>query len=139
MTGGLLLVDKPSGPTSYDLVRWIKRSVKDTKIGHCGTLDPLASGLMLILLGKATKKQSTLMSQEKVYLCGMRLGESTDTGDMTGNVTQTAPVPAIDAADLERVAKKFVGTHLQTPPMYSAIKQSGVPLYKLARRGKVVE
>lgn len=137
---GLLLVDKSSGPTSYDLIRWIKRTIKKNKIGHCGTLDPLASGLMLILIGReATKKQTSLMKQEKVYKCGMRLGLATETGDITGKIVETRPVPAIDKNILDHIQKKFTGSQMQTPPMYSALKKEGVPLYKLARQGKTVE
>src|SRR5438874_544847 len=115
MTGGLLLVDKPSGPTSYDLIRWIKRKVKNTKIGHCGTLDPLASGLMIILIGRATKKQSTIMGQDKVYRCEMQLGITTDTGDVSGVVQETRAVPEITDQQLESVAKKMTGPQLQIP------------------------
>ncbi len=146
MLDGLLLVDKPSGPTSYDLIRWVKRTTRTTssaptklKIGHCGTLDPLASGLMILLFGKSTKRQSEIMGQQKIYRCTMRLGLATDSGDITGNVIEKAAVPKIEPRDLEAIQQKFVGTQQQIPPMYSAIKKGGVPLYKLARKGEVAE
>lgn len=140
MIEGLLLVNKPSGPTSYDLIRWIKRKIKDVKIGHCGTLDPLASGLMLILLGRgATKKQAALMGRDKVYRCGLTLGLKTDSGDITGKTVQTAPLPPIDSQRLSALAAKMTGSQMQTPPMYSALKKEGTPLYKLARKGEIVE
>ncbi len=138
-SSGLLFVHKPSGPSSYDMIRWIKRHLKDVKIGHSGTLDPLASGLMIILLGKATKLQSQFMGLDKVYRCRMRLGVKTDSGDITGNVLQEGPVLPVSPIDIERVFKNFVGEVKQTPPMYSALKHEGTPLYKLARRGIEVD
>ncbi len=137
--GGLLLVNKPSGPTSYDVIRWIKRSVKGVKIGHCGTLDPLASGLLVVLLGRATKKQSTIMGREKTYRCLLRLGAQTDSGDITGQPGATAPVPTFSTERLRDVFSTFVGAKEQVPPMHSALKVGGRPLYKLAREGKTVE
>lgn len=139
MMEGLLLVNKPSGPTSYDLIRWIKRKTKDVKIGHCGTLDPLASGLMLILLGRATKKQSLLMGQDKTYLCGLTLGLKTDSGDITGKKIATGPALITDPSLLPLLASKLTGPQLQIPPMFSAVKIDGTPLYKLARKGQSVE
>ncbi len=143
MTGGLLLVNKSSGPTSYDLIRWIKRKTKHVtpqpKIGHCGTLDPLASGLMIILLGKATKTQSQWMGRDKVYRCSLRLGVSTDSADITGKILETRPAPAVTAAQLDAVRAEMIGPQMQVPPMYSALKVEGTPLYKLARKGQTVE
>jgi tRNA pseudouridine55 synthase len=136
---GLLLVDKPSGPTSYDIIRWVKRSAKGAKIGHSGTLDPLASGLLILLFGRATKSQAAVMGQEKTYRFVMRLGTKTDTGDITGSVVATKPVPTFDETVLRNLFGTFLGAQSQTPPMYSAIKQAGVPLYKRARKGETVE
>ena len=136
---GFLLIDKPSGPTSYDMIRWIKRAVKDTKIGHAGTLDPLATGLLVVLLGKATKRQSDVMGRDKIYRCGVRFGVRTDSGDITGHVLETSDRPLPDAERAVRLASAFVGDMEQTPPMYSALKKDGVPLYKLARKGQTVE
>ncbi|MCG3203666.1 MAG: tRNA pseudouridine synthase B [Elusimicrobia bacterium] len=142
MLEGLLLVNKPSGPSSYDLIRWIKRKIKDVnpkpKIGHCGTLDPLASGLMLILLGKATKKQGQLMGFDKTYLCELILGCKTDSGDITGTTVATGP-KTIDSSLLSLLGAKFIGSQSQIPPMYSAIKINGTSLYKLARKGQTIE
>lgn len=140
---GILLVNKPSGPTSYDMIRWVKRAVNakltKTKIGHCGTLDPLASGLLVLLLGKATKRQSLYMGHDKTYRCRMKMGVSTDSGDVTGQVKQNAPVPALEQASVEKVFSRFLGDQSQIPPMYSALKKDGAPLYKLARKGVEIE
>lgn len=136
---GCLLVNKPSGPTSYDIIRWIKRNVKGVKIGHCGTLDPLASGLLILLFGRATKRQDELMHQQKTYRCRARLGYKTDSGDRTGTVIEERPAPPIDPSRVAEALAGFVGDRLQLPPMYSALKLKGVPLYKLARKGETVE
>jgi tRNA pseudouridine55 synthase len=136
---GFLLIDKPAGPTSYDMIRWIKRKAKDTKIGHAGTLDPLATGLLVVLLGRATKRQSDVMGRDKIYRCRLRLGLRTDTGDITGRVIETSDAPPPDAATLLSRLSRFLGEMEQVPPMYSALKKDGVPLYKLARAGKTVE
>ena len=136
---GLLVVDKPSGPTSYDLIRWLKRRVKGVKIGHCGTLDPMASGVMILLLGRATKAQSRLMGCDKTYRWRMRLGVRTDTGDITGNVVESRAVDAPTEERFAEVLRRFLGERDQIPPMYSALKKNGTPLYKLARRGEFVE
>lgn len=139
MTFGLLLVDKPSGPTSYDMIRWVKRRLPDVKIGHCGTLDPMASGLLILLFGRATRWQSGLMGQDKTYRFTVRFGLKTDTGDVTGKVLETKPLPSLNSASLQTQLSAFVGTQMQTPPMFSAVKQGGTPLYKLARQGVTVE
>jgi len=136
---GLLLVDKPAGPTSYDIIRWIKPKLGGAKIGHAGTLDPLASGLLVILIGKATKRQDDVMGSDKVYRCRLRFGLRTDTGDVTGRTIESSTAPAPDGERLWRILSDLAGEHMQTPPMYSALKQKGVPLYKLARAGKTVE
>jgi tRNA pseudouridine55 synthase len=138
---GLLLVAKPTGPTSYDLIRWVKRIVpKGVKIGHCGTLDPMATGLMILLFGRAaTKIQDTLMHQPKTYRGSLRRGIQTDSGDVTGSVIDQRPVPAVDSDRWNAIASEMIGAHTQIPPMYSAIKLNGTPLYKLARKGEIVE
>jgi tRNA pseudouridine55 synthase len=136
---GLLLVNKPSGPTSYDVIRHVKRKFKGIKIGHSGTLDPLASGLMILLLGSATKSQAVLMNQDKIYLCRARLGTKTDTGDCTGKIIQESSVPSMDEVYFKSKLINFIGEIEQIPPMYFAIKKEGVPLYKLARKGKTIE
>jgi tRNA pseudouridine55 synthase len=135
---GIILIDKPAGPTSADVVRQIKWRVKPARVGHLGTLDPFATGVLPILVGEATKLAPFLQDGEKHYAGLIALGTETDTLDRTGEVIRTAPVPPLDLARLEAVAAKFTGTITQTPPIFSAIKRGGVPLYKLARRGEEV-
>jgi tRNA pseudouridine55 synthase len=136
---GLLLVNKPTGPTSYDVIRVVKRQVKGTKIGHCGTLDPIASGLLILLFGKFTKKQSIYMGQDKIYRAQIKFGLKTDSGDITGKKVADAPVPSLTPEALEKAFSVLVGERDQCPPMFSAVKVGGKPLYKLARKGEVVE
>jgi len=135
---GILLVDKPEGMTSADVVRVVKRCLR-VKTGHLGTLDPFASGVLPVCVGEGTKIAQFLNTADKEYVGRIRLGSATDTGDPTGTVTTTAPLPALRAADLVAVARCFTGERLQTPPMYSAIKRHGTPLYALARQGIEVE
>jgi len=136
---GVLLVDKAAGMTSHDVVAIVRRRLQMKKVGHCGTLDPIATGLLLLTLGRGTKIQDLLMSEDKEYSGTMILGTTTDTQDSAGNVTQERPVPALDEATVRAAFEKFSGDFYQMPPMVSAIKQGGVPLYKLARQGKTVE
>jgi tRNA pseudouridine55 synthase len=136
---GVLLVDKAAGMTSHDVVAIVRRRLQMKKVGHCGTLDPIATGLLLLTLGRGTKIQDLLMSEDKEYSGTMILGVTTDTQDSAGNVTQERPVPALDEATVRAAFEKFSGDFYQMPPMVSAIKQGGVPLYKLARQGKTVE
>jgi tRNA pseudouridine55 synthase len=136
---GALLVDKPVGPTSHDVVDRIRRRFGLKKVGHAGTLDPNASGLLIILLGRGTKLSEKLMADDKVYAGTMKFGEATDSYDTDGNVVETKPVPPITLEQLNQLAETFVGDQLQTPPMVSAVKIAGVPLYKLARKGLEVE
>jgi tRNA pseudouridine55 synthase len=136
---GLLLVDKASGITSHDVVALVRRRLGAQKVGHCGTLDPLATGLLLIVVGKATKIQDLLMSEDKEYVGTMKLGEITDSQDCDGQLIEQRPVECVDASKVEKAFQKFHGDFYQTPPMVSAIKKDGVPLYKLARQGKTVE
>jgi len=136
---GALLIDKPAGPTSHDVVDKIRRKFGIKKVGHCGTLDPNATGLLIIVLGRGTKLSERLMSDDKVYEGTIRFGEATDSYDCDGQVTDTKPVPALTLNQLNEAASAFIGDIMQTPPMVSAIKKDGVPLYKLARRGVEVE
>lgn len=136
---GALLIDKPAGPTSHDIVDVIRHEFGIKKVGHCGTLDPNATGLLILLLGKATKLSEKMMSADKVYEGSMKLGVTTNTYDAEGEVQLTRPVPALSLDDLSRTAQTFVGDQMQLPPMVSAIKKDGVPLYKLARKGIEVE
>ena len=136
---GLLLVDKPEAVTSAGVIRTLKRLVGHEKVGHLGTLDPFASGLLPLCLGEATKIARWLLLEEKAYRGVIRLGTETDTLDRTGTPTRSAPVPPLDAARLADVAARFTGAQEQVPPMFSALKRGGVPLYALARRGIEVE
>src|SRR5438046_6716645 len=136
---GALLVDKAAGMTSHDVVAIVRRRLQMKKVGHCGTLDPIATGLLLLTLGRGTKIQDLLMSEDKEYSGTMILGQTTDTQDSAGNVTQERPVPPLDEATVRAAFEKFSADFYQMPPMVSAIKQGGVPLYKLVRQGKTVE
>ena len=136
---GVLLVDKAQEMTSHDVVAITRRVLNTKKVGHCGTLDPLATGLLIITVGRGTKIQDLLMSEDKEYVGTMKLGETTDSQDAQGQVTATLPVPDFTASQIEEAFNKFKGDFYQMPPMVSAIKKDGVPLYKLARQGKVVE
>jgi len=128
-------VYKPTGMTSYDVVRRVKRLMPGIKVGHAGTLDPFAEGVLLILIGEATKKMSQLLQLPKFYQAVLRLGESTASGDNTTPIIQTAPVPELDAASFQGVTTQFLGEYHQIPPAYSAKKINGQPAYRLARRG----
>ena len=136
---GILLVDKPEGLSSAGVIRALEDRLRGTKVGHLGTLDPFASGLLPLCVGEATKVARYLLLERKAYTGTIRLGAETDTLDRTGRVVATAPVPGDVAARLDAVAATFVGRQRQTPPMYSALKRGGTPLYALARRGVVVE
>ncbi len=137
---GVLLVDKAAGMTSHDVVALVRRRLQIKKVGHCGTLDPIATGLLLLTLGRGTKIQDLLMSEDKEYVGTMKLGITTSTQDRAGEVVEERPVPNhLTNADVRGAFEKFCGDFYQMPPMVSAIKQGGVPLYKLARQGKVVE
>ncbi|MDR3377780.1 MAG: tRNA pseudouridine(55) synthase TruB [Verrucomicrobiae bacterium] len=136
---GAILVDKPAGPTSHDVVDAIRRKFGIKKVGHCGTLDPNATGLLIIVLGRGTKLSERLMSDDKVYEGTMKFGESTDSHDSDGELTGSLPVLPMTVEDLNTEAATFIGDLMQTPPMVSAIKKNGVPLYKLARKGLEVE
>jgi tRNA pseudouridine55 synthase len=132
---GAVLIDKPVGPTSHDVVDAIRRRFNLKKVGHCGTLDPNATGLLIIVLGRATKLSERLMGDDKVYEGVIKFGETTTSHDVDGDLTATRPVPPLSLELLNTEAARFIGDQLQTPPMVSAIKQDGVPLYKLARQG----
>jgi tRNA pseudouridine55 synthase len=136
---GVLLVDKAPGMTSHDVVAITRRALNTKKVGHCGTLDPLATGLLIITIGRGTKIQDLLMSEDKEYVGTMRLGEITDSQDSDGQVIETRPVADFSREQLDAAFAKYHGDFYQTPPMVSAIKKDGVPLYKLARQGKTVE
>ena len=136
---GALLVDKPAGPTSHDVVAIIRRHFQIPKVGHCGTLDPGATGLLIIVLGRGTKLSEKLMSSDKVYEGEAKFGETTDSYDADGQILTTVPVPPLTLEKLNEEAGRFAGDLMQIPPMVSAVKHQGVPLYKLARKGVEVE
>ena len=136
---GILPVDKGAGPTSFQVVAHLRRVLRAPKIGHGGTLDPAATGLLPILIGEATKLTPYLVDLDKEYLATVRLGVTTDTQDLSGTALETRPVPAIGADDIEHACSTFVGTIRQVPPMYSALHHQGRRLYELAREGVEVE
>ena len=136
---GVLLVDKAAGMTSHDVVALVRRRLQIRKVGHCGTLDPLATGLLLLTLGRGTKIQDLLMAEDKEYSGTMMLGVITSTQDKDGEVIERREVLPLEEKTIRAAFEKFRGDFYQTPPMVSAIKQAGVPLYKLARQGKIVE
>lgn len=132
---GVLLLDKPAGITSHRALQTVRNLYRAAKAGHTGTLDPLATGLLPVCLGEATKFTHALLDADKAYTATIRLGVTTDTGDLEGRVTARHEV-AVTQAQVEAALKTFTGEILQTPPMYSAIKRGGQPLYRLARAGK---
>lgn len=136
---GAILVDKPAGPTSHDVVDNVRKQFGIKKAGHAGTLDPAATGLLLVLLGRGTKLSERLMSDDKVYSGTMKFGETTNSYDADGELVASLPVPPMTLEELNAAAEQFVGDQMQTPPMVSAVKMDGVPLYKLARKGIEVE
>ena len=136
---GAILIDKPAGPTSHDVVDAIRRHFKIKKVGHCGTLDPAATGLLIIVLGRGTKLSEKLMADDKVYEGTIKLGETTNSYDADGELVASLPVPPLTLDQLNEAAAQFLGDQMQTPPMVSAVKKGGVPLYKLARKGIEVE
>ena len=136
---GAILVDKPAGPTSHDVVDNVRKQFAIKKAGHAGTLDPAATGLLLVLLGRGTKLSERLMSDDKVYSGVMKFGETTNSYDADGDLVASLPVPPMTLEELNSTADTFLGDLMQTPPMVSAVKKDGVPLYKLARKGIEVE
>ncbi len=136
---GVLLVDKAEGMTSHDVVALIRRKLAIKKVGHCGTLDPIATGLLLLTIGRGTKVQDLLMSEDKDYAGTLTLGATTSTQDRQGEIVNVRPVPQLEENEIRAAFEKFRGDFYQLPPMVSAKKHGGVPLYKLARQGKVVE
>lgn len=136
---GVLLVDKAPDMTSHDVVAIARRALGTRRIGHCGTLDPMATGLLILVIGRGTKIQDLLMSEEKEYRGMLTLGYTTTTQDRMGEVVERRPVPEYSADELKSAFESLKGDFMQTPPMVSAIKKDGVPLYKLARKGQEVE
>lgn len=136
---GILLVDKPAGPTSHDIVHAIRRRFGIRKVGHGGTLDPQATGLLVILLGKGTKISELIMKGDKAYDGTMTLGVETNTQDADGEVTAEGDCSAVTREQAAAAMQRYVGDMMQMPPMVSAVKVKGVPLYKSARKGQTIE
>src|SRR5438067_2064421 len=136
---GLLNVYKERGPTSHDVVASLRRLLGERRVGHSGTLDPMAEGVLLILVGQATRLVEYLNTLPKTYRAALRFGQVTDTQDATGTVLGERDASGLTAADVERAAARFRGEIEQVPPMYSAVKLAGRPLYERARRGEVIE
>ncbi len=136
---GLLNLNKPWGWTSFEVVRVVRRLSGERRVGHTGTLDPSARGVLLLCLGKATKVSSHLLAEDKEYLARIRLGETTDTDDATGRRLSSSAIPRMGRGRIEEICMSFVGKTEQTPPLFSALKMGGERLYKIARRGGSVE
>ena len=136
---GVLVVDKPRGPTSHDVVAWARRALGTRAVGHAGTLDPMATGVLVLGVGEGTKLTSYLMSEDKGYETTITLGAETDSLDAEGRVVEEAEVPALELTAVERACVAFVGTYLQRAPAVSAIKRDGVALHERVRRGEVVD
>ncbi|MGE5280633.1 MAG: tRNA pseudouridine(55) synthase TruB [Deltaproteobacteria bacterium] len=139
MKEGLLIIDKPAGVTSHDVVETVRRRFKMKRVGHSGTLDPVATGILVVLLGKATKLFAQFVHFDKAYEATLRLGAVTSTGDIEGKVIKEEDPSRVTEEDVRRVMATFLGARQQVPPMVSAIKHKGRRLYELARRGIQVE
>ncbi len=144
MISGILIINKPAGPTSHDIVDKIRKVIaprsrisrpKGLRIGHAGTLDPFAEGVLIILIGRATKSQSRFMAQPKTYIATLRLGAISDTDDATGNIKRVNHESRIMNHEIKKMLKEFIGEIEQTPPTYSAVKIKGKKAYELARKG----
>lgn len=138
-SSGILLLDKPAGMSSNQALGKAKRLLGVRKAGHAGTLDPFATGLLLCAFGQATKANAYLLKASKTYQATLHLGQATTTGDIEGDVIHEAEVADLNQTSWQQLADQFIGEQLQTPPMYSALKHNGVPLYQLARQGITVE
>ena len=139
MRCGIVLLDKPVGLSSNAALQRVRRLLGGVKAGHTGSLDPLASGMLPICIGEATKLAGAILAGDKLYTFRLQLGVRTATGDAEGEAIERCPIPALDAAQIERALAGFRGAMQQVPPMYSALKRQGEPLYRLARRGESVE
>ena len=138
---GVLIVDKPIGKTSFDIIREVRKEYNTKKVGHIGTLDPLASGVLPVLVGQTTKLSNYLMEHDKEYIATLSLGKQTNTGDSEGSIIKEMPVSddLLDSTNIQKGLNIFLGESFQIPPMYSAIKINGKKLYELAREGKTID
>jgi tRNA pseudouridine55 synthase len=136
---GVLILDKPKDLTSYDCIRKLKRLYRFDKIGHAGTLDPFATGVLPVLINKGTKVAQFLLDSSKAYLATLQLGQATDTDDIEGRVVQTMNLPSMPESEIISIIEGLRGEMIQIPPMFSAIKHQGVPLYKYARQGQEIK
>jgi tRNA pseudouridine55 synthase len=140
MQQGFLLIDKPAGMTSHDVVDRVRRATGERTVGHAGTLDPFATGLLIVAVGRAcTKRIAEFVGMDKEYIATLKLGATSDSGDLTGVITPVVSNVAPDAAKLAEALTSLIGPQLQTPPMFSAKKIAGKKLYELAREGKTIE
>lgn len=136
---GCLLINKKVGLTSRDEVNRVSKALKIKKCGHIGTLDPFASGLLIVLVNKATKISTFLEGEDKTYVAKLKLGEATDSGDLTGNIIETKPVPILSKEEITNILNSFLGESEQLPPMFSALKYNGKHYYDYARKGETIE
>lgn len=136
---GLLNINKPSGISSFGVVKKVKYILGAKKVGHCGTLDPMAEGVLLVVFGSATKKQDSLMIEGKTYRAVVLLGTKTDTGDITGKILENKVVPSFSKIEITKAMEKFKGEIKQLTPSFSAVKRNGIKMYELARKGIFVE
>ena len=136
---GVIIVDKQKGKTSFDEIRDIRKTYNIKKVGHAGTLDPMATGVLIILVGETTKLSDYLMNHDKEYIATLKLGKKTDTGDSEGTIIEEKEIPNLCKENVQNVLNTFIGKSKQIPPMYSAIKVNGKKLYELAREGKEIE
>ena len=136
---GIIIVNKPSGYTSHTIVSKIRKALNIKKVGHTGTLDPLATGVLPILLGSGTRLSKYLINHDKEYIATIKLGVKTDTADIEGNIIETADIPTLSEEQIKTVLKSFEGIQYQKPPMYSAIKVNGKKLYEYARKGENID
>ncbi len=136
---GILIINKPQGYTSHDIVNIVKKALNTPKVGHTGTLDPNATGVLPILIGKATKVSKYLIEHNKTYVAELALGEKSSTGDTEGEIIEKKKVPLLNEEQIKQVLKSFEGKQMQTPPIYSSIKINGKKAYEYARKGQIIQ
>lgn len=136
---GIIIINKPKGYTSHDVVNIVKKKLNISKVGHTGTLDPNATGVLPILIGKATKISKYLIEHNKIYIAELALGEKSSTGDIEGEIIEKQELPNLEEHQIKQVLESFIGKQMQTPPIYSAIKINGKKAYEYARSGQTIE